>query len=326
MDVQENEEGLGEPRRRTGSVQLVAPSFADSANSLNSNAALNGDKEHIRDGHMSPVQKFWSSLMIILLISAIIFFAMDVTVPKMGFIFQFLSKFSLWLAPHLVPGSFALLTIVLFISLLGLPCSPVTILAGGVYTEILGYSRGLVVGFFVIWVSQMVACTVIYFVSHLCCGNAISETFEKKSGIAKGIYLALKKNPLKFGLILRFCALVPFSTLSYLLGSLNVEFKIFLILHFGLIPTAFFFLFTGALVGPLLFHKGFAGAYKVAAQKTSSISLLLTILLLAIFIIGMTIKARQMLKEIMIVHEKQEETQRSLHSSSREENFESLSV
>ncbi len=139
-------------------------------------------------------------------------------------------------------GVFSFVCIYIFIVLLILPASWLSLLSGFLY--------GAYFGSFIVFISASIGASLAFFVSKSFFAKKLKTLFRrypKLSVIAK----VVEKGGLKLIFLSRLSPIFPFSILNYFYGFNNVEFRDFAIGLLGIIPGTFLYCSLGSLAKSL---------------------------------------------------------------------------
>lgn len=139
-------------------------------------------------------------------------------------------------------GIFAFVCIYIFIVLLILPASWLSLLSGFLY--------GSYLGSIIVFISAFIGASVAFFISKSFFAKKLKNFFTRYPNLSV-MKQILKKGGLKLIFLARLSPIFPFSILNYFYGLNNVKFRDFAIGLFGIIPGTFLYCSIGSLAKSL---------------------------------------------------------------------------
>ena len=139
-------------------------------------------------------------------------------------------------------GIFAFFCIYIFIVLLILPASWLSLLSGFLY--------GSYLGSIIVFISASIGASVAFFISKSFFAEKLNNFFSRYPNLSV-MEQIVKKGGLKLIFLARLSPIFPFSILNYFYGLNNVKFRDFALGLFGIIPGTFLYCSIGSLAKSL---------------------------------------------------------------------------
>ncbi len=139
-------------------------------------------------------------------------------------------------------GIFAFVCIYIFIVLLILPASWLSLLSGFLY--------GSYLGSIIVFISASIGASVAFFISKSFFAEKLNNFFSRYPNLSV-MEQIVKKGGLKLIFLARLSPIFPFSILNYFYGLNNVKFRDFALGLFGIIPGTFLYCSIGSLAKSL---------------------------------------------------------------------------
>ncbi len=139
-------------------------------------------------------------------------------------------------------GIFAFVCIYIFIVLLILPASWLSLMSGFLY--------GSYLGSIIVFISASIGASVAFFISKSFFAEKLKKFFSRYPNLSV-MEQIVKKGGLKLIFLARLSPIFPFSILNYFYGLNNVKFRDFALGLFGIIPGTFLYCSIGSLAKSL---------------------------------------------------------------------------